>query len=172
MFSGSILAIDVAKRSGVAEGAPGTTPRLESINFSREHDDYPDIFGRACRWMTRRCECDLGPPDILSLEGVIPQFDKTLQAGLWGIFAGIANAHGARVIEAPVQTWRAFVLGNGKLSKIEAKSRAMEVCRALGWGGPELDHDSAEAGCQWLYACSQVAPRALPRLPLLMRGAA
>jgi len=180
MFEGSILAIDAALRSGIAEGVPGGKPTLEFIDFAREHDGHPDIFGRAVKWMARRCAGgidraigdDRPPIRLVVLEGVVPQYDKTIQAGLAGIFAGIANAKGIPVMEVAVVTWRAFVLGDGKLPKAKAKARAVSVVHQLGWAEADVDHNAAEAGCQFLWACSKVEPKSVPRIPLFMRGAA
>ena len=111
-------------------------------------------------------------PALLVIEGVVPQYDKTIQSGLFAIFTGIANAKGIKVLVAPVQTWRAFVLGDGKLPKAKAKARAVAVVHQLGWAEADVDHNAAEAGCQWLWACSQVEPKSVPRIPLFMRGVA
>lgn len=169
-MEGSILAIDAAKRTGFAFGKPGAIPSLGFIDFGRPHDDAPDIFGRAVKWMARNCAEN--QPALVVLENVVPQYDKTLQSGLWGVLAGIAAAKGIKVEVVAVQTWRAFVLGDGKLPKVKAKARAVSVVHQLGWAEADVDHNAAEAGCQWLWACSRVAPRLLPQIPLFLRGAA
>lgn len=165
-----IMAIDAALRTGIATGEPGSAPTLEFVDFARPHDDHADIFGRAVKWMARRL-ADGPPIDLVVLEGVVPQYDKTIQAGLCGVLAGIANAKGIKVEVVAVQTWRAFVLGDGKLPKVRAKARAVAVVHQLGWAEADVDHNAAEAGCQWLWACSRVAPRLLPQIPLFMREA-
>jgi hypothetical protein len=164
----SILALDSAKVTGVCEGIPGGDPVLETVNFARPNDDEFDIWARAQTWFIRRI-LDRRPGMIV-LEGLIPQYDKTLQCGIFSAFGGIARNKQIPILVAPVQTWRAFVLGSGHLKKDVAKARALSICGALGWSAP--DHNAAEAGCQFIWACSQVAPKSVPRIPLLMRGAA
>jgi hypothetical protein len=154
----------------VAIGEAGQAPFLNFVDFDMPHDGHHDIFGRAVKWMARQCVEQ--PPALLVIEGVVPQYDKTIQSGLFAIFTGIANAKDIKVLVAPIQTWRAFVLGDGKLPKAKAKARAVSVVHQLGWAAADVDHNAAEAGCQWLWACSQVEPKSVPRIPLFMRGAA
>jgi len=165
-----IMALDAALRTGVAIGEAGHAPVLDYVDFNRPHDQHPDIFGRAIKWMARTCV--ERTPALLVIEGVVPQYDKTIQSGLFAIFTGIAAAKSIEVMVAPIQTWRAFVLGDGKLPKAKAKQRAVSVVHQLGWAAADVDHNAAEAGCQWLWGCSQVEPKSVPRIPLFMRGAA
>jgi hypothetical protein len=164
----SILALDSAKVTGVCEGIPGAKPLLETVNFARPHDDEFDIWARAQTWFIRRILASR--PGLILLEGLVPQFDKTLQCGIFSSFGGIARAKQIPILVAPVQTWRAAILGDGKLKKEVAKARALSICGSLGWSAP--DHNAAEAAMQWLYACSKVEPKSVPRIPLFMRGAA
>jgi hypothetical protein len=163
-----ILALDVATRMGVAEGLPGETPQLYSIDFSRPKGDTVDIFAAATRWARKTFETL--PPRKAYLEGLVPKYDKTVQCGLWAIIAGAAHVNGVPIEVVPVQTWRAFVLGNGKLPRREAKTRAIQICAQLGWR--VRNDDEAEAACIWLYACSLQAPKLAPRIPFFLRGAA
>jgi hypothetical protein len=165
---GTIIALDVAIRTGVAEGVPGNAPNIFSVNFGASGGSQPDIFAASVKWATRTFETT--PPGLLVIEGVVPQYNKTIQSGLCGIFIGFARANNVPVREAPVQTWRSFVLGNGRLPKREAKTRAIAACTQLGW--PVKNDDEAEAACIWLWACAQVAPKLAPRIPFFMRGAA
>jgi hypothetical protein len=167
---GPILAVDPATVSGFAFGRPGETPILETIKFGRPGDDHPNIFGRAVRWMATRLADGAVRPEAVILESLVAKYDKSLQSGLWGIFTGIAHTKGIPVFEVSVQTWRAFVLGDGKLKKDVAKARALQLCGHLGWAAS--DHNAAEAAGIWLWACSQVEPKSVPRIPLFMRGAA
>lgn len=182
---GVILALDVATRTGVAWGEPGEQPQLMTVNFGRplaecyapaqglDGHHAGDVFGRAIvfttRFMNIAAQADK-PVRLIVIEGLVPQYDKTLQCGLWAIVNGIAAIKRIPVIIAPIQTWRAAVLGFGRLKKDEAKTRAVSVCTQLGW--EPKGHDEAEAGCIWLWAVMQLAPRLAPRLPLFMRGAA
>ena len=181
---GVILALDSATRTGAAWGEPGGTPKLETVNFGKpligplrdvapKGDNEGDMFGRALVWITRKIDpaYEFGVDvKLIVIEGLVPQYDKTIQCGLWAVFCGVAATKNIPVVVAPIQTWRAFVLGDGRIKKEAAKTRAVQTVTHLGW---EADsHDAAEAGCIWLWACSQVAPRLAPRIPLFMRGAA
>jgi hypothetical protein len=74
-----------------------------------------------------RTQADVGQPiKLVIIEGLVPQYDKTPQCGLWAIFTGIAAIKEIPVIVAPIQSWRAFVLGNGRLKRDEAKTLEAE----------------------------------------------
>jgi hypothetical protein len=168
-MSDAILALDIATRMGVAEGVLGAAvPSLYSIDFSRPKGEVEEIFGAATRWARKTFETL--SPKLVAIEGLVPKYDKTIQCGLWAIVRGVAAVNGIPVTVAPIQTWRAFVLGNGKLPKREAKTRAIAVCTQLGWR--VRNDDEAEAACIWIWACYQVEPRRAPKIPLFMRGAA
>lgn len=174
-LGGSILALDSATRTGVAQGEPGLMPVLETVNFGREHDDAFDIWSRAQLWLIRRVNEAFAlnqPIGLIVLEGLVPKYDKTIQCGIYAIFGAVARNKMIPVLEAPVRTWRAFIFGNGGIKGELAKRRSIDLARRLGW--QPGNHDAAEASMQWLWACSQVAPRKAHRFePLfLKRGAA
>ena len=170
-FEGSIIALDIAKSTGVAEGRPGENPVLSTLKFEREFDNAPDIFGRGVRWMTQRFKA--APlPALVVVESIVPQYDKTIQSGLWGVFTGMARALEIPVLVAPIQTWRTQILGQGDLPGPMAKERAIELCYLLQWakrGDKGFTHDAAEAACQWLWACQRVAPQIAQSAPFFMR---
>ena len=175
MFEGTILAIDSAIRSGIAEGVPGGTPALSYVDFAHDSlDDHADIFARALRWMGRRCADN--PPAMLVLEDLVLVHDKTVQSGLHAIFQAVARAKGIPITMVRVNTWRLHVLGQGNLKGPVAKARAVAVCQQLGWQvplngkkPPQPDHNAAEAAGQWLWACSTLAPKQAQRIPFFMR---
>ncbi len=69
---------------------------------------------------------------------------------------------------AHIGTWRSFVLGDGRLKKELAKTRAVQTVTRLGW---DVDsHDAAEAACIWLWCCAQVAPDRAQRAEPLFLG--
>jgi len=91
--------------------------------------------------------------------------------GLYGAIAGIARAKGIMVRGGNVRTIRKHFLGKGNLGSSEAKRMAMETCRILGWDPP--NHDAADAGALWHWACAQVAPKLVPAVdPLSLQIAA
>ena len=162
-----ILALDVATRMGVADGEPGSTPALATVNLGRELDTHADVFARAALWITRRLLSE--PPDLVVLEQPVGVHDSSLLMGLRGIMIGLTRAHDIKLREVAVATWRLYFIGQGNLKRDIAKARAVDLCGRLGWSAP--DHNAAEAAGIWLWACVQVAPRMVPRHEPLFLGA-
>src|SRR3954465_5954838 len=104
-----ILALDLASRTGIADGEPGGTPELTFVDFDREHDRDADVFARVARWTARRVHD--ARPDLAVIEAPVPKFDKSLQQGMRGIVLGLFHCRDVRVIEVEVQTWRKYALG-------------------------------------------------------------
>jgi hypothetical protein len=166
---GPILALDSATVTGVAYGEPGADPKLETVKFGgRDFDDEFDIWSRAQVWLLRRILDER--PALICIEGLVPQYDKTIQCGIYAVLGAIARTKGIPVLIAPIATWRKFCLGGGRMKGKIAKARAVELAAQLGWDPP--DHNAAEASMQWLWACAQVAPRRAHRFePLFLRRA-
>jgi hypothetical protein len=171
-----ILALDPARKTGVAIGSPGARPFLSVVDFGRPLDDHADIFARALKWIDRA----LGErPTHLAIEKPIPpsgNFGFTTFAtteialGLAAIFRGAARNAGLPIIEAPINSWRKYSLGNGRLKRKEAKASSIHMCRLLGWG--DVGDDAAEAGMIWLWCCGQINPRLATRPEPLFAGVA
>lgn len=163
-----IIAIDPATRCGVAEGLAGGTPDLRTINFGRVMDDPPDVFARVLGWIVRRLDAPPRPA-FVAIETPVPKYDSSLVLGIHAILCGAARARGIPIKHAAVGTWRAYALGTSKLKRPEAKAAALQTCKRLGWSAP--DDNAAEAGLIWLWCCSLVAPRTVPRTePLFLTG--
>jgi hypothetical protein len=162
-----ILALDVATKMGVADGEPGSTPALATVNLGRELDVQADVFCRASLWITRRLLSE--PPDLVVLEQPVGVHDSSLLMGLRGIMLGLVRAHDVKVIEVAIATWRLYSLLAGNLPGKVAKARAVALCERLGWNAP--DHNAAEAAGIWLWACAKAAPRLVPRHEPLFLGA-
>lgn len=178
-FDGTILALDVATKTGVCIGKPGGKPYLATLNFRQDPTDEPeDIYGRAVIWMATRLKVD--PPALIVIEKPVPpsaawgstNHQTTLiTIGLFGVFCGVARAKNIKVMPAPISTWRKYTLGKGNMKGALAKARAVDLCRQLGWEAP--DHNAAEAACIFLWSCSMVAPQICRRVePLFLQGAA
>lgn len=153
---GTILALDVASKTGVAFGRPGEVPRLQTVDF-RVKDDLPGTYGRAVEWMATRL-CD-EPPDLVVIERTVPpsgafgatNHDTTMTTiGMFGIFAGIVRCKSIRLELAPINTWKKHFLGTAKLKRAEAKRAAVERCRLLGWDAG--DDNQADAAGIWDWA--------------------
>jgi hypothetical protein len=170
-----ILALDLASRTGVADGEPGGAPELAFVDFDREHDKDADIFARAARWTARRLHD--ARPDLVVVEAPVPKYDKSLQMGIRGVVLGLVTCKDVRVIEVEVQTWRKYALGFGNLKGKIAKAQCVELCGRLGWKVPRTkrgdpDHNAAEAGGIWLWGCAQLDPKNAVRHEPLFTGAA
>lgn len=151
MQRGKILALDVATKTGVAEGRPGEVPRLQTIDFrGKKKDDLTALYGFATRWMAEKMRND--PPDLVVIEQPVPpssawghtNHDTTLiTIGLFGILCGIVHCKRIRLEIAPIATWRKHFLGKGNYPGQIAKKLAIERCQLLLWDAP--DHNAAEA---------------------------
>ncbi len=156
MQRGTILALDVASKTGVAEGRPGEVPRLQTIDF-RGEGELPDFYGRAIEWMATKLRDD--PPEMVIIERTVPpsgakgftNHDTTMiSIGMFGIFSGIVRCKGIRLELAPISTWRKHFIGKGNYPGAIAKKMAVDRCALLGWAAP--DHNAAEAAGIWDWA--------------------
>ena len=164
---GPIWGIDQNTKSGIAEGEPGSAPVLHTVNFRRDDTDTPeDLYERATFYFADRFRHD--PPGLIAIERVVPpsaaqgftNHNTTLVTlGIYAIVIGIVRCKSIPLRIVGVSTWRKAFLGKGNLAGDVAKRAAVTTCKRLGWE-PE-DHNSAEAGGIWFWACGQVAPRQL-----------
>jgi hypothetical protein len=170
--AGIILALDIASRTGMADGAPGTTPDLYSRQFVRTAEDTsPTIgFGRAVSWMAARVTDGKRPrPIVCFVEGVVPEhklggqtnFNASLiKPALYGALTGAAASIGIRIIPCSIARVRTFVLGRGHgLKGEDGKKATFRKIQLLGWSPQNMDQSDAAA--IWLFGCSQVQDGAL-----------
>ena len=156
MNRGKILALDVATKTGVAEGRPGEVPRLQTIDF-RGKDDLTGLYGRATLWMATKLRDD--PPVLVVIEKPVPPsaaFGHTnhdtsmITIGMFGIFCGIVHCKGIHLEIAPISTWRKHFIGKGNYPGPIAKQMALDRCKLLGWDA--VDDNAAEAAGIWSWA--------------------
>lgn len=156
MERGTILAMDVASKTGIAIGRPGEVPRLQTIDF-RGEGDLPGLYGRAVTWMATALRDD--PPDLVVIERVVPpsgamgftNHDTTMiSIGMFGILCGIVHCKSIRLELAAISTWRKHFVGKGNYPGTIAKKMAVDRCNLLGWSAP--DHNAAEAAGIWDWA--------------------
>jgi len=156
---GTLIFLDVAQQTGVAEGVPGGKPRLYTIRFAREFDESEDVFGRATLWIAERLAVSV--PQAVYIEAALGAGAawghtnaKTSERliGLWAAIAGVVRARGIPCRRANVKTIRKFFVGQGNLPSDKAKREVMRICRCLGWEPANFDEADAAAG--WLYAAS------------------
>jgi hypothetical protein len=158
-----ILALDVASRTGVCEGRAGETPIFYTKQFAKEGDEHEDVFAAALLWLVERLKVDL--PDAVYIEaplspGVYGKTNAettTRLLGMWATLAAAVKVKGVRYRRAKVSTVRAAFIGHGRLEGAEAKRRAFDLCKALGWA--PKNRDEADAGAIFWWASSQMAPK-------------
>jgi Holliday junction resolvasome RuvABC endonuclease subunit len=86
-----------------------------------------------------------------------PNADQIILWKLEGALEALAANAKIPTLSVPVRTWRAAVLGSGKLSRNEAKSAAKLYCERIGAG--KLNEDEAEAVCIGIYGATSQAFR-------------
>jgi hypothetical protein len=158
MQRGKILALDVATKTGVAEGRPGEVPRLRTIDFRGDaKNDLTVLYGRATLWMAMTLRDN--PPDLVVIEKPVPPSGawghtnhetSMITIGLFGILCGIVHCKSIRLEIAPISTWRKYFLGRGNHPGVIAKQMAVDRCKLLGWDA--IDNNAAEAAGIWDWA--------------------
>ena len=158
---GLVMGLDIAGRTGVAEGIPGSVPRLYSVPFVLEDDDSAsECFGRAVRWAASRFKDNL--PIGVWVEGVVPEtalqgrtnFNASLiRVGLYAVLIGVARAKGIPIYPVNIGKYRKAFTGHGGLSGPEGKQLVFKQCKLLGWDPPDLD--ASDAGGVWYYGCGK-----------------
>lgn len=171
------MALDLASTTGVAEGRAGETPRLYSMRFVKPHDDHPAVFGRALGWLAEHIEDVI--PDVVFIEapmtpgapGIKTNPETTLRLiGLWGALSGECAYRGIMCRCVSVQTVRKGFIGAGRVEGggQEAKRRAFDMCRLLGWS--PTDRDSSDAGALWWHGVTKVRPKLSPPITPMMHA--
>lgn len=167
-----ILALDISKTcTGIAEGRAGSPPRSYSIKGKD-----CDTVGAVCqlgKWLIERTAVDR--PDWIYFEaplhmGAFGKWDPeehrvkatsnpdtiiTL-AKMVGVVEFVAASRRIPARPANVHSVRKDFIGHGNLKGPEAKRRAFEICRAIGWA--PANRDEFDALAVWHFACLRVAP--------------
>ena len=174
----TIVSIDLATQSGVAECEPGSAPRFYTVRFASPGDEHPATFTRARRWIDER----LSVRDVAALYLEAPlrmgaaqgqtNADTVLRLnGLWAVISAAAGVWRVKYRDVSVQAARTAFLGKGFLRREEAKERAMQMARAIGWEPNNLDE--ADAAAVLYFALTREAPNAAPAItPMLMHQVA
>lgn len=90
-----------------------------------------------------------GKRQLTEARMVTPNADQLKLHRIAGMIDGIALGRGIDRLDVPPATWRARVLGDGRLDKAKAKAAAKLYCQRL--GVPARSHDVAEAVCLALF---------------------
>lgn len=171
---GTILCLDLATTTGVAEWDFGSEkPRFYSVKFATSGDEHPTTFARARRWIDGR----LGVGDVvatyveapLRLSATVGQTnaDTVLRLnGLWAVISAAAGVWRVKYRDVNVQECRRVFLGNGTLRRDDAKGRAMEMARAVGWDPHTLDE--ADAAAVLYLAMTRECPNLAPAISPMM----
>jgi hypothetical protein len=163
MPHGLIIALDIASNTGIAEGFPGSVPKLHSQKFILDDDVSVTIgYGRAVGWFARRLQ--IVEPVAVFAEEAVPAFafggrtnhDATMiRLGLYGALTGVARAKGIPVVPASIARVRTVILGRSHGFKgDEAKREVFRACQARGW--TPANKDESDAAAVWLWGCSEV----------------
>jgi hypothetical protein len=180
-----LLSLDIASSTGICEGRVGEPPRFETLRFGRDGDDHEEVFCRALRWIAGRLTDDPRPDAVFVEAPVNPgafvgEYDPVVRKvrmrtnpdttirlmGLWAIVAAAVKVRGVRYERVDVRTARAEFLGDGGLKRDEAKRRAFEMCKLLGWS--PANRDEGDAGCVHYYGSVILAPRLAPVVTPMM----
>lgn len=165
----TVLALDVASRTGVAWGRIGATPRFMTVKLTREGesssmDGVAEAAARAIQWLadfTRVERIDRAVIEAPVPEAALGQatnaWSTALKFALVGSFSGALKLRSVEVRFANIQAVRKFFIGKGNVRGDLAKPEVMRICQALGWS--PANTDEGDAAATWLFECSRVAPR-------------
>ena len=147
MFEGTILALDLsAKNTGVAEGRPGSIPRLYSQPFKTDGDDERKTHGQCLKWIAERISASC--PDVIAVEAqllsstLLQNSIKSVRliAGLHGNMINAASwLKGIRHVPLKVYDTRKHFLGSGRIPGVQGdavKRLVRARCHELGWEPP------------------------------------
>lgn len=158
-FTGQILALDLASKSGWALGTlDDKWPRSGSIQWAKDGASMGRIFS----------ECRLQLRDFLSMHTeiktvvfeapLLPMFKtkKTnfqstrILIGLCAVVEELLHSIGGYdVREARVADVRTYFLGSNRHKREIAKAKTIQTCKALGWS--PTDDNAADALALWDY---------------------
>lgn len=158
----SILALDIASRTGWAFGRPGEYPLSGSVRLAPPGASNGAIGRGMLRWLTDFIT--VSKPDILYYEvpldprhmGSKTTFKTArILLGLPFLVETIAEARGIyRLREAGVQDVRKHFCGTPRPK--DKKAAVLARCRQLRWD--PVDDNAADALALWDFACAIEAP--------------
>ena len=175
MFTGRILALDLATETGWAFGAPGTTPRFGSLRFGAVGTGRAQVYRAFRVWLNNWIVME--QPELVVFES----------AALPMAMQGRTNANTIKMLigmcehteelchdrvelrEAMASQVRAHFLGSNRFRGAEAKRLTIECCNRLGW--PVANHNAADALALWHYQVCCLRPDIAARANPLFGGA-
>lgn len=172
-----VLALDLARRMGWAEGHPGDVPRVGTVELAREGASHAAIHGGMIKWLGTRLLAF--QPSAIVFEAPIPpphmrgktNFNTTrVLLGLAAVVEGVCFCKGVHnLTEASVGDVRMHLLGR-RPPAATAKQQVISRVRML--GVDTKDPDAADAAALWFYQTSIMYPRWARALdtPLFRKG--
>ena len=160
-MSNAILALDLARHFGWAEGEPGSEPRFGSGKFAPVGSSQEDVFAGAIREIGSRIAAF--PPRVLVYEepelyrlrdGKATKATIEVLFGLPAIVQGVAKRFGVPVIrKAPTFDIRKHFIGQGRMKRADAKKAVVAECLRRGW--VVRNDDEGDACALWDYAAAR-----------------
>lgn len=175
IFTGNVLALDLATTTGWAHGTPGGVPTFGSVRFSKPESTRAQAYRSFRDWLDATWNIRDRQPDIIVYESpAVP----SIMGGKTNIntvrfLIGLAEhleewAHGKTELrEASVGQVRAHFIGRNEKSAI-AKPKTIKECLARGW--PVETSDEADALALWAYQVSWLRPDISVRSTPLFNG--
>jgi hypothetical protein len=162
MYSGQVLALDLAARTGWARGWPGDAmPVSGSVRFAKEGASMAHVFSSCRAWLGTFLASNPAVQWVVFEAPLPPIFKRgatnanTIRQlhGLCAVVEELLDTHGGYdVREARVSDVRIHFLGSNKYRRGEAKAYTIKRCKMLGWA-PE-DDNAADALALWHYQTS------------------
>lgn len=164
MSAGSILAFDLARKMGWAEGVPGEKPEYGTHSLAPDGSEPMAVFGGMIDFLGRRLQSKRyqmviyeAPLDPRHMGRKTNLATARMLLGLPAVVEGVAYQMGMfNLREASVDDVRRTVLGI-RPKKAEAKIEVMRHLRFLGY--EPQDDNAGDALALWLYAASIVDNR-------------
>lgn len=157
-----ILSLDIATRTGIAVGKPGSVPVAwsEDLGKGRSEDArLSRMLALTSQLIEEHC------PDLMAVEiPAIGERANLLLIGLAACARGVACNRGVVLLPCAANSVRKHFLGRAltardfpalsrSKAKREIKNTVIRRCALLGWG--DLDGDAADAAAQWDFACAK-----------------
>lgn len=157
----SVLALDIATRTGFAFWKPG---ELRPLSGVKQMPETGEDVGRMLDVYWGWLDCLLGKhwPDVVCLEAPIVGSDRvkvvnekivrTKRANIWtevklhsmcGVTEVLCLRAGAKYYRAHHSSVLAHFVGNGRLGRAKGKAAVLERCQRLGWEA--IDDNAADA---------------------------
>lgn len=163
-FNGEILALDLARCFGWAEGRPGETPRFGSDQFASSDAGQEEIFAGAVKWLATRLMAFkpriivYEEPELFRLRsGKATKATIEVLFGLPAVIQGIGRRMGVPLIyKATPADVRRFFIGQRNLKRELAKPAVVKECRRRGWD--VRNDDEGDACATWAFMCAYKVP--------------